>query len=237
MWRATNDHGPVTAGRAPGFLGAFGHVGYRLLWIGAFVSSVGTWTQDVGLSWLIHSRYGDPALLGLRSFAADVPLLVFMLVGGAAADRISRRFILVTSNVIQMLAASALVLLYFLDCLGMGPILLLALLTGLAQSQSAPTYQATLTSLVPKTEIPSAVALNSLQFNLSRTIGPALAGLLLAAAGAGGCFAANALSFGVILVVLFRIPFPPPLPPPRRASGGVSGTASHTSSGVRPSVR
>lgn len=198
----------VKEGSAPGFLGALGHRGYRLLWIGAFVSSVGTWTQDVGLSWLIHSRYRDPALLGLRSFAAEAPLITFMLVGGAVADRISRRRILLTSNVIQMLGAVALLVLFALDRLGIGPILSLALLTGLAQSQSAPTYQATLTSLVPPSEIPSAVALNSLQFNLSRTIGPALAGMLLAVAGAGACFGANALSFGAILVVLFLIPFP-----------------------------
>ena len=180
-------HGPVTEDAAPGFLGAFGHRGYRLLWIGAFVSSVGTWTQDVGLSWLIHSRYGDPALLGLRSFAAEVPLLAFMLVGGAVADRISRRLhprdLQRHPDARGLRSRSALLA---STCWVWGPSSLLALLTGLAQSQSAPTYQATLTSLVPTTEIPSAVALNSLQFNLSRTIGPALAGLLLAAAGAGG---------------------------------------------------
>ena len=85
-------------------------------------------------------------------------LLVFMLLGGAVADRISRRSILVTSNIVQMCAAVALFVLYATDLLGMGAILVLALVAGLAQSQSAPTYQATLTSLVPPAEIPSAVA-------------------------------------------------------------------------------
>jgi predicted MFS family arabinose efflux permease len=90
------------------------------------------------------------------------------------------------------------------------PILLIAFLTGLAQSQSAPTYQAVLTTLVPASEIPSAVAMNSLQFNLSRAIGPVIAGLLLVYAGTGWCFAVNALSFVAVIVALLRITIPSP---------------------------
>ena len=75
---------------------------YRLIWTGAFLSSIGTWTQDVALSWLIHTRLHDPFYLGLRAFASDAPLLTFMLVGGAAADRLDRRLILFISNTIQM---------------------------------------------------------------------------------------------------------------------------------------
>ena len=195
--------------RVTGLLAAFAFRSFRLLWIGAFLSSIGTWTQDVALSWLIHTRIGDPFYLGLRTFAAELPLITFMLVGGAVADRVDRRWILLSSQLFQMSMAMALGILYFFDRLGIAAILVIAFLTGLAQSQSAPTYQATLTSLVPPDTIPNAVALNSLQFNLSRAIGPVIAGLLLAKVGTGACFAANALSFVAVIVAIWRIELPP----------------------------
>jgi MFS family permease len=204
--------GPPASGaptRAPGFLAAFAFRSFRLLWIGAFLSSIGTWTQDVALSWLIHTRIGDPFYLGLRTFAAELPLIAFMLVGGAVADRVDRRWILLSSQLVQMSMAAALGILYALDRLGISAILIIAFVTGLAQSQSAPTYQATLTSLVPPETIPNAVALNSLQFNLSRAIGPVIAGLLLAKVGTGACFAANVLSFVAVIVAIWRIELPP----------------------------
>ena len=198
------------ARRLPGFLSAFGFPSYRRLWIGAFLSSVGTWTQDVALNWLIHVRFLDPRYLGYRSFASDAPLLAFMLLGGAAADRIDRRTILITSQVLQMSFAATLGVLYATGHLGVVPIIALAFLTGLAQSQSAPTYQAVLTTLVPPAQIQSAVALNSLQFNLSRAIGPVIAGLLLVHLGTGWCFAANALSFLAVIAALWSIAIPSP---------------------------
>ncbi len=215
------------AGRSvalPGFLAAFQFRDFRRLWSGAFVSSIGTWTQDVALSWLIHTRMGEPFFLGLRAFAAEFPLLAFMLVGGAVADRVDRRKILLTSQVLQMTFAAALAVLFYLDRLGIGAILLIAFLTGLAQSQSAPTYQAVLTSIVPPAHIPNAVALNSLQFNLSRAIGPAIAGLLLASAGTGPCFAVNALSFVAVILAIRGLH----LPPPPQAAGSAGLTLSQS---------
>lgn len=194
----------------PGFLSGFAFRNFRLLWIGAFLSSIGTWTQDVALAWLVHVRFVDPFYLGLRAFASDAPLLTFMLVGGAVADRVDRRRILLTSQILQMSFAAALGVLYALGRLGIFPILLFAFLTGLAQSQSAPTYQAVITSLVPPRQIPNAVALNSLQFNLSRAIGPVIAGIILAKWGTGPCFAVNAASFLAVIVALWRIDLPAP---------------------------
>ena len=216
---------PSSDARAvPGFLAAFSFRGFRLLWAGAFLSSVGTWIQDVALSWIIHSRMGDPFYLGLRSFAQEVPLLAFMLLGGAVADRVDRRLILLSSQWFQMAMAVLLGVLYLTDHLGIGAIVLVAFATGLMQSQSAPTYQAVITSLVPKERIANAVALNSLQFNLSRAIGPVVAGLLLAQAGAGWCFAANALSFLGVILALRTIAFPPPPAGPRESLGRSLGT-------------
>jgi predicted MFS family arabinose efflux permease len=205
---------PPPEHRLPGFLSAFGVRDFRLLWTGAFLSSVGTWTQDVALAWLIHTEFRNPVYLGLRSFASDAPLLALMLVGGAIADRVDRRRILLVSQVIQMMLAAALGLLYVSGRLGVGAILSIAFLTGLTQSQSAPTYQAVLTSVVPPAQIPNAVALNSLQFNLSRAIGPVIAGVLLARAGTGFCFAVNAASFLAVIVALLRMRLPAPATAP-----------------------
>jgi predicted MFS family arabinose efflux permease len=210
---------PGGARALPGFLAAFAHRGFRLLWAGAFLSSVGTWIQDVALSWIIHSRLGDPFYLGLRSFAQETPLLAFMLLGGAIADRIDRRLILLSSQWFQMSMAVLLGVLYLTGHLGIAAIVLIAFATGLMQSQSAPTYQAVITSLVPRERIANAVALNSLQFNLSRAIGPVVAGVLLASAGAGWCFAANALSFVGVIAALQTIAFPPPPAGPRESLG------------------
>jgi MFS family permease len=204
--------GSVSGARVlPGFLAAFSFRGFRLLWIGAFLSSIGTWTQDVALNWLIQSQMKDPLYLGLRTFAQSLPLLAFMLVGGAVADRIDRRRILLGSQIFQMSMAVLLAVLFFAGRLGIAAILLIAFVTGLALSQSAPTYQAVITSLVPRERIPTAVALNSLQFNLSRALGPVVAGILLAQVGTGACFLANALSFVAVIFALWTIRFPAPV--------------------------
>jgi MFS family permease len=195
-----------------GFLEPFHGRDFRLLWSGAFLSSLGTWTQDVALAWLIHTSMGDPVWLGLRTLSGELPLIAFMLVGGAAADRIDRRRILLGSQVVQMTMAALLAVLYFTDRLGIWWILGAAFVTGLAQSQSAPTYQATITSIVPAPQIPKAVALNSLQFNLSRFLGPALAGVLLARFGAGACLSVNAVSFLAVMLAIMAIRLPAAAP-------------------------
>jgi len=213
----TTRHPPPDAGgesarppRLPGFLTAFAHRSFRFLWAGAFLSGLGTWTQDVALSWLIHIQFVDPFYLGLRQFSQNLPLFTLMLVGGAVADRVDRRHILIASQAFQMTMATLLAVLFFAGHLGLFAILAIAFLTGLAQSQSAPTYQAVLTTIVPREHIPNAVALNSLQFNLSRALGPAIAGILLTQAGIGACFVVNALSFLAVLFALWSIRVPPP---------------------------
>jgi MFS family permease len=222
---------------SPAFLQALRVREFRILWSGAFVSSLGTWTQDVALAWLIQTRIGDPSYLGLRAFAAEVPLVAFMLVGGAMADRVDRRVILLTSQVLQMTFAAALGVLYYFGLLTVAPILVFAFLTGLAQSQSAPTYQAVLTTVVPPAQIPNAVALNSLQFNLSRMIGPALAGVLLLRGGTLACFVVNVLSFLAVIVAIWRIALPAPAAPAQKESLGESLRAGFRHVKQSPSLR
>jgi predicted MFS family arabinose efflux permease len=209
-------HGPPR--RLPAVLSAFAFRDYRLLWSGAFLSSIGSWTQDVALAWLIHTRFQEPFYLGLRSFAAEAPLIAFMLLGGAMADRVDRRRILLTSQGLQMTFALTLAALHASGRLSIEAVLLLAFLTGLTQSQSAPTYQAVLTSVVPPSHIANAVALNSLQFNLSRALGPAVAALLLARAGTTVCFVVNGVSFLAVMAAIARIRLPAPSGP-REALG------------------
>ena len=191
--------------RLPAFLAAFEVRNFRLIWTGAFLSSIGTWIQDVALSWVIHTEFKNPAYLGWRQFASELPLVTFMLLGGVLADRFNKKSILMASQFIQLGMALVLAGLYFTAHLSIWAVVLVGFITGLAQSQSAPTYQAFLTSIVPRDVIPRAVAMNSLQFNLSRSIGPPIAAVLLVALGAAWCFFINALSFLAVVAALLLI--------------------------------
>ncbi|MEO8360275.1 MAG: MFS transporter [Vicinamibacteria bacterium] len=192
----------------PAFLAAFEVRNFRLIWTGAFLSSIGTWIQDVSLSWVIHTEFKNPAYLGWRQFASELPLVSFMLLGGVLADRVNKKTILMTSQIIQLSMALVLAGLYFTHHLSIWAVVTVGFLTGLTQSQSAPTYQAFLTSIVPRDVIPRAVAMNSLQFNLSRSIGPPIAAVLLVALGAAWCFVINAFSFVAVVVALLMIRIP-----------------------------
>ena len=195
---------------------------FRLIWTGAFLSSIGTWIQDVALSWVIHTEFKNPAYLGWRQFASELPLVTFMLLGGVLADRVNKKTILMTSQFIQLSLALVLAALYFTHHLSIASVVVVGFITGLAQSQSAPTYQAFLTSIVPKEVIPRAVAMNSLQFNLSRSIGPPIAAALLVAFGAAWCFVINAFSFVAVVVALVLIRIPATIGTPKAYQGVAS---------------
>jgi MFS family permease len=195
---------------------------FRLIWTGAFLSSIGTWIQDVALSWVIHTEFKNPAYLGWRQFASETPLVAFMLLGGVLADRINKKAILMASQIIQLSLALVLAALYFTHHLSIWSVVAVGFITGLAQSQSAPTYQAFLTSIVPRDLIPRAVAMNSLQFNLSRSIGPPIAAALLVALGAAWCFVINAFSFVAVVVALILIRIPMSASPPKAGQGVAS---------------
>jgi predicted MFS family arabinose efflux permease len=193
-----------------------------LIWTGAFLSSIGTWIQDVALSWVIHTEFKNPAYLGWRQFASELPLVAFMLLGGVLADRINKKTILMTSQFVQLSMALVLAALYFTGYLSIWAIVTVGFITGLAQSQSAPTYQAFLTSIVPRDVIPRAVAMNSLQFNLSRSIGPPIAAAVLVGLGAAWCFVFNAFSYVAVVVALLLIRIPAAAPSVRPPQGMAS---------------
>ncbi len=176
----------------------------------------------MALSWVIHTEFKNPAYLGWRQFASELPLVTFMLLGGVLADRINKKTILMASQLIQLTLALVLAGLYWTGHLSIWAVVVVGFITGLAQSQSAPTYQAFLTSIVPRDVIPRAVAMNSLQFNLSRSIGPPIAAALLVALGAAWCFLINAFSFVAVVAALLLIRIPTAVASARAPQGVAS---------------
>jgi MFS family permease len=184
---------------------AFSYRDYRLLWAGAFTSSVGTWMQEVAQNWLILTMTGSAFLLGLDAFLGDAPFLAFSLFGGVLADRMDRRRILLGSQIVQLTTAFLLAALILTGAVQVWIILALSFVVGLAQSFGGPAYQALVPTLVERKDIDNAVALNSIQFNLARVIGPVLAGLAFYKFGAAACFGLNGLSFLAVIAALLAL--------------------------------
>jgi MFS family permease len=180
---------------------------FRVLWIGAFVSTIGTWMQKVAQNWLVLTLAGPASAfyLGLDAFLGELPILLFTLIGGVVADRRDRRQLLLTSQYIQMATAFVLAVLVYLGVVRIWHVLLLSAVTGLAQAFGGPAHQSLLPSLVDKQHLPNAIAFNSIQFNLARVIGPLLAGAALTAFGLVVCFALNGVSFLAVIVALFAL--------------------------------
>jgi len=180
---------------------------FRVLWFGAFTSTIGTWMQKVAQNWLVLTIAGTSSafFLGLDSFLGELPILLLTLVGGVVADRYDRRRLLLTSQYIQMAAAFTLAALVYWDVVRIWHVLALSVLTGLAQAFGGPAYQSLLPSLVSKNDVPNAIAFNSIQFNLARVIGPLLAGAALAAFGMVACFGLNGLSFFAVIVAILML--------------------------------
>jgi len=184
---------------------AFTYRDFRLMWAGAFTSSVGTWMQEVAQNWLIFTMTGSAFLLSLDAFLGDAPFLVFSLFGGVFADRFDRRKILLNSQFVQLSSAALLAVLVFTHQVAIWIILTLSFVVGLAQSFGGPAYQALVPTLVDKEDLPNAVALNSIQFNLARVIGPVIAGVAFYRLGAAWCFGLNAISFLAPIAALLAL--------------------------------
>jgi MFS family permease len=195
-------------------LAAFTYRDFRVQWFGACSSSIGTWTQITAQNWLVLSLTGSAFFLGLDAFLQQLPIMLFTLIGGVLADRYDRRRTLLASQYVQMSTAAVLGVLVYFDTVKIWHILLLSFTTGLAQSFGGPAYQSLIPSLVEKKDLPNAVALNSIQFNVARVIGPLVFGWTLWAAGRAGlgdqqsmalCFIINALSFLVVIYALLSL--------------------------------
>src|SRR6202044_3895412 len=174
---------------------AFRYRDFRLMWFGACTSSIGTWMQIVAQGWLIYRLSHSAFLLALDQFLGGIPIFLFSLVGGVFADRVERRKILLGSQYLQLASAATLTVLVITGWVHVWQILCLSFVSGFAQAFGGPAYQALIPNLVDREDMPNAIALNSIQFNLAVTVGPALAGQALAKLGEKWCFGLNALSF------------------------------------------
>lgn len=185
---------------------AFAETDYRRFWTTQFISNIGSWMQAVAQGWLVYHLTDSPFLLGFVGFANSLPAFFLMLPGGVLADQLDRRKVLRLSQWTQALCAFFLALSIRTGQISVWQIIAAALITGTAMSFSGPAYQAMVVDLLDDRErLPNAVAMNSLQFNLSRAVGPLLAGLTLAAWGSFWCFLFNAMSFLPLIWVLRRL--------------------------------
>jgi MFS family permease len=215
-------------------LAAFRYRDFKILWLGSCTSSIGTWMQNVAENWLVLSITGSAFYLGLDAFLQQLPIMLFSLLGGVLADRFDRRRMLLISQYIQMSTAFTLAVLVFNGLNHVWPILTLSFITGSAQAFGGPASQALVPTLVEKNDLPNAIALNSIQFNLARVVGPLLAGLALATLGRNdtekmtSCFSLNGLSFLVVIVALMmlNVKHTPPVAP-RRISEELRGGLSY----------
>jgi MFS family permease len=180
---------------------------FRLLWAGALISSVGTWMQKVAQAWLIVTLTANASAfyIGVDSFLGEAPILLFTLIGGVVADRANRRHLMLASQCVQMTAAFTLAALVFTNHIAIWHILTLSFITGIAQAFGGPAYQSLIPSLVPKDTLPNAIALNSIQFNLARVIGPWVAGAALTAFGMVACFGMNGVSFLFVIAAILAL--------------------------------
>ncbi len=181
------------------------------MWLGACTSSIGTWMQILAQSWLVYKLSNSSVYLGLDAFFGQIPIFLFSLFGGVFADRGSRRTLLLISQIVQMACAFLLTGLVLTGMVRVWHIWCLSFTVGLVQSFGGPAYLALIPSLVSKDDIRNAIALNSIQFNLARVVGPMLGGIALDKFGAAWCFGLNGLSFVAVIIslLLIRISFIP----------------------------
>ncbi|HEX7360219.1 MAG TPA: MFS transporter [Bryobacteraceae bacterium] len=190
---------------------AFRYRDFRIMWLGACTSTTGTWMQILAQSWLVYQLSDSSLYLGLDAFFAQIPIFLFSMFGGVFADRQSRRKLLIISQFIQMGSAFLLAALDAAGIVRVWQIWCLSFTVGLAQSFGGPAYSALIPTLVGKDEIQNAIALNSIQFNVARVLGPALGGIALSKLGASWCFGLNGLSFIAVIasLLVIRPPFVP----------------------------
>ncbi len=187
---------------------SFHYRDFSIFWAGNFLSNIGTWMQNIALGWLILITTNSPFLLGLNGFLAQIPSLVFSLPGGAIADRLNRRKLMLTTQSAMMLLALLLAILTSVRQITITEILSISLLTGIATALNYPAYQALIPDLIPPKDLLNAIALNSAQFNMSRAIGPTVAGLVLGALGTAACFYLNTVSYLALIIALLMITIP-----------------------------
>jgi MFS family permease len=182
------------------------HRNYRLFFIGQGLSLVGTWMQSVAMSWLVYRMTNSPFFLGVIAFAGQVPTFAIAPLAGVMADRLSKRRIVIGTQICSMIQAIILAVLVYTGHAAIWHLVVLSIVLGLINGFDIPTRQAFVHELVDVPEdLPNAIALNSFIFNGARLVGPSIAGLVIYAAGEGPCFLLNAVSYLAVLVALLMM--------------------------------
>jgi MFS family permease len=186
---------------------ALKYYNFRLFFAGQFISLTGTWMQTVAQSWLVYRLTGSVVLLGLISFAGQIPVFLLAPFGGVIADKYNRQRILVITQTVSMLTAFVLAILTLTQTIEVWHLFVLAVCFGLANAFDIPTRQAFVADMVGREDLLNAIALNSTMFNGARIVGPAIAGILVAVVGEGWCFFVNATSYIAVIagILLMKI--------------------------------
>jgi MFS family permease len=211
-------------------LDPFRHPAFTVLWVATVVSNVGTWMQSAAAAWLMTSLTPDPLVVALVQVAAALPMFVFAIPAGALADIIDRRKLLIGTQFATVVLAALFGLLVWLERVTPANLLLLTFLLGACAALIAPTWQSIVPQLVPRAELQPAVALNSVGFNVSRAIGPALAGVIIGGWSLAAPFWINAVAtVGVIGALIWWHPpaGPDPHLPPERFVGAIRAGLRH----------
>jgi MFS family permease len=206
---------------------ALRHATFRRVFTGAFLSNIGSWSQNVVLGALAYDLTGSATFVGVLLFAQLGPLLLFSLVGGLLADVFDRRRLLITVSVLQGLLSLALAWVARVDDPSKVSLVGIVFLIGMGQAVFGPTYSALLPALVGRADLSGAISLNSAQMNGSRVIGPVIGSVLDAQVGASAVFVVNAASYLLVIWSLLSVRLPPPIPDTsgqrgvRRLAGGL----------------
>ena len=191
----------------PRIVRALRHRNYRLFFTGQLISLVGTWMQTVAESWLVFRLTRSSALLGLSSFAGLIPVFVLAPLGGAVADRVDKRRIIIATQCVSMVLPLILAALTFTGLVRVWHVFVLAACLGIVNAFDMPARQAFVVEMVGREDLLNAIALNSSMVNGARIVGPAVAGLTVAAVGEGWCFLINGLSYVAVIsgLLLMRV--------------------------------
>jgi MFS family permease len=184
------------------------HRNFQLYFGGQLISNIGTWMQIIAQGWVVYQLGHSELILGIVSFASAIPVLVASPWAGVIVDRMSRRKLLMLTQSGAMVLAFIMAALSFAHVIREWHVIVLAALLGVVSAFDAPARQAFVPDMVGKDDLPNAIALNSMMFNSARVIGPAMAGLALAAFGAAWCFTINGISFLAVLVGLWLMDLP-----------------------------
>jgi MFS family permease len=197
--------------RVPHFTRALRHRNYRLFFSGQLISLVGTWMQGIAESWLVYRLTGSAALLGVAGFASQIPVLFLATIGGSVADRYNRHRILVVTQTASMILPLTLAALVFSGRVQVWHVFALAAGLGIVNAFDVPARQSFVVEMVGREDLVNAIALNSSIVNAARAIGPAIAGVLMAAVGEGWCFLINGVSYIAVITGLLMMKLPPRL--------------------------